>query len=274
MYDKVSSCSSMHHINVLFCDFNVNLITSFSTLLLKSQLLVIPSKKNSEPINIDTHYNNCLISPAKVVKYLAIFIDSDLNFHNHIKYVASKASRVIGVIFKIKHLIPFKTWLSLYYSLIHSFLFYGLLVWGSPYKTYIDILYKIQKKAIKIISGANLFNSATKHFKNLGILKLQGLYKVEVGYFIKRYKRYFSNNLPIEITNFFTPTQSFSSRTTRLASQKLSLSIPRFKTAKLQHTLKYVGAKIWNAIPDKIKNLPISGFKKQYKQYLLKTYTE
>ena len=116
-----------------------------------------------------------------------------------------------------------------------------LLVWGSSYKSYIDILYKIQKKAVKIISGANLFDSSNKHFKKLGILKLQDVYKVEVGYLIKRY---FSNNLPIEIMNFFTPTQSFSSRTTRLASQELSLSIPRFKTAKLQHSLKYVGAKI------------------------------
>ena len=81
----------------------------------KSQLLVIPSKRNFEPINIDVHYNNCSILPENVVKYLGIFIDSDLNFHNHIKYIASKASRAIGVISKIKYLIPFKTLLSLYY---------------------------------------------------------------------------------------------------------------------------------------------------------------
>ena len=121
----------------------------------KPQLLVIPSKKNSKPINIDAHYHRCSISPAKVVKYLEIFIDSDRNFRNHIKYVASKASRAIGVISKMKHLIPFKTLLSLYYSLIHPFLLCGFLVWGSSYKTYIDILCKIQKKAVIIISGAN-----------------------------------------------------------------------------------------------------------------------
>ena len=74
--------------------------------------------------------------------------------------------------------------------------------------------------------------------------------------------------------NFFTPTRSFSSRTTRLALQKLSLSIPCFKTAKLQHSLKYVEAKTWNAIPDEIKNLPMSAFKKKYKQYFLKTYID
>ena len=79
----------------------------------KSQLLVIPSKRNFEPINIDVHYNNCSILPENVVKYLGIFIDSDLNFHNHIKYIASKASRAIGVISKIKYLIPFKTLLSI-----------------------------------------------------------------------------------------------------------------------------------------------------------------
>ena len=237
----------------------------------KSQLLVIPSKRNFEPINIDVHYNNCSILPENVVKYLGIFIDSDLNFHNHVKYIASKASRAIGVISKIKYLIPFKTLLSLYYSLIHPFLLYGLLAWGSSYKTYIDIFYKIQKKAIKILSGANLFDSSTKHFKKLGILKLQDLHKVEVGYLIKRY---FNNNLPIEIMNFFTPTRSFSARTTRLTSQKFSLSIPRFKTVKLQHSLKYVGAKIWNSIPDEIKNLPKSTFKKKYKQYLLTKYTD
>ena len=122
-----------------------------------------------------------------------------------------------------------------------------------------------------LFNSRNLFDSSTKHFKKLGVLKLQDLHKVEVGYLIKRY---FINNLPIKIMNFFTSTRSFSARTTRLTSQKFSLSIPRFKTVKLQHSLKYVGAKIWNFIPDEIKNLPKSTLKKKYKQYLVTIYTD
>ena len=178
----------------------------------KSQLLLTPSKKKSEPINIDAHYNYCSISPAKVVKYLEIIIESDLNFDNHTKYVASKASSAFSVIYKIKHLIPFKTLLSLHCSLIHLFLLYGLLVWSSSYKTHMTYFTKFRKRQQKIIPGENLFDSSTKHFKKLSILKLQDLREVEVGYLIKD----ISEQSSIKNNAFFHTNTKFSSRTTRL----------------------------------------------------------
>ena len=40
------------------------------------------------------------------IKYLGIFIDSNLGWKNHIKHVASKISKTIGTISKLRHFVP------------------------------------------------------------------------------------------------------------------------------------------------------------------------
>ena len=40
-------------------------------------------------------------------------------------------------------------------------------------------------------------------------------------------------------------------------------------SSKTQHSMKYIGAKIWNNIPSDLKNAPYSKFKESYKKFLL-----
>ncbi len=44
----------------------------------------------------------------------------------------------------------------LYYSLIHSHLCYGLLLWGMTYKTYVNQIAVLEKRALRIISISEL----------------------------------------------------------------------------------------------------------------------
>ena len=43
------------------------------------------------------------------VKYLGVIIDSHLSWKFHVDYVAMKISRNIGIISKLRHIVPLKT---------------------------------------------------------------------------------------------------------------------------------------------------------------------
>ena len=55
------------------------------------------------------------------VKYLAVLIDSHLSWKFHIDYVASKLSKIVGIIARLRHFVPFNTLLSIYQSLMFPY---------------------------------------------------------------------------------------------------------------------------------------------------------
>lgn len=57
------------------------------------------------------------------VKYLEILLDSNVSWKFHIEYVASKISKIIGVIARLRHLVPRCILSNIYRSLIFP---YGL----------------------------------------------------------------------------------------------------------------------------------------------------
>ena len=97
----------------------------------------------------------------------------------------------------------------------------------------------------------------------LKILKLTDLYKLKVAQIMFRH---ISNNFPSTFLNLFTKITHVHSRSTRLATKKYSLQIPKFKTAKLQRSFNYQGVKIWNSIPEQVQNLSFCKLKKNYKK--------
>ncbi len=57
----------------------------------------------------------------------------------------------------------------LYYALVYPHLSYELLPWGSPYKTYIDQLVVLQKRAIRIVADSNWIEHTPPIFKRLDL---------------------------------------------------------------------------------------------------------
>ena len=80
-------------------------------------------------------YNNDLkesvpLEQKTFVKYLGILIDNNLSWKYHIDYISSKVSKGIGMIARLRHLVPFATLLNIYRSLIEPYISYGLIAWG------------------------------------------------------------------------------------------------------------------------------------------------
>ena len=97
----------------------------------KPMTLIIPSKVIKPSPDIEIQFLNTSISANDQIKYLGITIDTRLNFEEHIGIVAKKISRSVGVMCKLRNLLPPKALLVLYYSMIHPHLLYGITIWGN-----------------------------------------------------------------------------------------------------------------------------------------------
>ena len=88
-------------------------------------------------------------------RFLGITIDEELSWKPHVNNVCNTVSRNIGMINKLKHCFPQPTLKSLYYAIVYPHLNYGVLAWGNAYKTLMDRLLLLQKKALRIISNTD-----------------------------------------------------------------------------------------------------------------------
>ena len=91
-----------------------------------------------------------------------------------------------------------------YYSRFHSIMTYRLIFWGNSH--YSNIIFRLQKRIIRIIVGIRGRDSCREHFKKLKILPLQSQYILSLLLFVVDNGDYFKVNS--EIHNINTRTKS------------------------------------------------------------------
>ena len=103
----------------------------------KSNFVIFrPAQKriNHQPsIRIPNNNNNngfALLECKDYVKFLGVLIDKNLTWRPHIDHIASKISKIVGIIARLRHHVPLNTLLQIYRSLIFPYTLYGVLVWG------------------------------------------------------------------------------------------------------------------------------------------------
>ena len=196
------------------------------------------------------------------VKFLGVLIDDRLTFKLHYEEVIKKLSRVCGVLWSLKTLLPAKTMLLIYYSLGWSYITYAISAWGRSSMTYISKLQAIQNRIMRIIFGS----SSVDVFKTNGILTINNAYD----YFssIKLYK-----DFNYQTTKYFTDKilefQSSHNYETRFRVNG-NLIIPRFTSARGQKSFIFQSVVFWNTLPLSLKNSPdLRAFKKLLKSFIL-----
>ena len=106
--------------------------------------------------------------------FLGIILDKKLSWINDINMLSNKISKVIGVMYKLKNVLPEYILLILYNGLISSH--YGLTVWGMK----ADQLEILQKKAVRIVTKSNFIAHTDPLFKQLNVLKIKDMFKVKI----------------------------------------------------------------------------------------------
>ena len=170
--------------------------------------------------------------------------------------LCGKVARSLGILYKLRQYLPLKDLIGLYYTFIYPYLVYCNLVWGNTFETHLMPLIILQKKVIRIINHAD-FNSHTNNlFHSNRILKLK-----DINIFLQAVHMYKSD------TSIFQNSHSYNTR------NRDNLNFVFQRTATTQMSLSFSGPKIWNELPDTIKNLPtLHQFKTKLKDYLIDKY--
>jgi hypothetical protein len=154
-------------------------------------------------VNLFINNNNSLVSPDQnlvhpisqvlsssatpSVKFLGVYFDTELNFKYQIHHICSKISRALFV--RCKNLLSSHSLKTLYYSLVHCHLIYGIQIWGYSSATSINTLFKKQKAAIRIVCQEKHSAHKKPLFKSLLILPLPTLVEFFKLQFMQQYVR-------------------------------------------------------------------------------------
>ena len=190
--------------------------------------------------------NNKVIKQEKHIKYLGLFSDSHLCWKYHILHITKKIKRCIGILSKIRFFVSQQVLVQLYYSLIYPFLTYSLTAWGNTYKTSLQPLFILQKKAVRIITFSECKAHSSPLFYRLELLKLFDLIYLDNALFVYDY---YTNKLPAIFHDFFKSIHEVHQYNTILASKK-SYYLPKTRTNYGKFNIRFNGAKIWNSIQD------------------------
>ena len=135
-----------------------------------NNLTINPSKTYALVISpftkLDTHtlnlfYNHHRIDVVRTVKYFGIILDNQLLFKQHIKMLESKLSRYVGILFKLRSYLPKYILSKIYCAFIHSYLNYGLIIWGATPASNLSKLCRILQE----LAGENMHHLFTLHRK-------------------------------------------------------------------------------------------------------------
>ena len=126
---------------------------------------------------------------TRTVRLLGVNIDGRLNFSGHISEVCKKVSHKIGVVMRLRNLIPCNAKLLLYKSFILPHLTYCHLIWHFCKATHTRKLEHLQERALRAVnrSHADSYQDLLKHARlpTLANTRLQDIatvmYKVKNG---------------------------------------------------------------------------------------------
>ena len=93
-------------------------------------MLIGSNKKLANVSSLSLSIFDCDLDSVNKFKYLGIMLASDFTLSDHVEYFFSKVNQRLGLLRRIKHLLPFTARLLFYNSLVLPVFDYGDLVWG------------------------------------------------------------------------------------------------------------------------------------------------
>ena len=224
---------------------------------------------NKKIRNIQIKINDIDIERVADFCFLGLTINEHLTWKTHIDKISSKVSKFNGILNKLKHFLPHQVLRSLYCSLIQSQINYCILAWGFDHNK----LEKYQKKSIRIISCSR-YNAHTEPiFKNMKLLKINDLFKLNL---LKFYQKLVNNLLPLYFEDFKLLTMAdIHSHDTR-NKHVIPSNITRTESAQnsVRNILPIILNNTDNLITSKFLTHSPKGFSDYIKTHMILSYSE
>lgn len=254
----LSANNEVHNIFKWFCCNKLLLNAS------KTQYVVFRSRGKRIPDNIDPlTIGGHLINRSQNVRFLGVTVDDHLTWKDHLSNVCTKVSRSVGVIFKLRFFLPEQTLVTLYNAIIMPHLTYCNVAWGNTYRSHINKLIVLQKKAIRLITNSNYRSPSNPLFVQLQMLPLDELVSMNCLIFMYKSQSAQNNSFLKDAFIVNSTVHSYNTRQRNLIHQPFA----RTQTASNSFVINCI--KEWNKLPQNIRSSPtLPMFKHTCREYL------
>ena len=179
------------------------------------------------------------VKSSDYLKILGVAIDNKLAFSEHISDICKKTSCKVGVLLRLRNLIPWSAKLQLYKSNILPHLTYCDIVWHFCKSSDKKKVERIQERALRAV-----FKSKSETYNDL-LTKagLSSLYQQRLQNIATLMYKVKNRLVPTYITEIFNTTPK------QYNLRNADFNIPRFRTVHYgKHSLRYFGPHLWNKL--------------------------
>lgn len=184
------------------------------------------------------------------VSFLGVKIDQRLTWASQVDQVCARACSGIYALRRLVTLVADDVLRMAYFSLVHSHLTYGMLLWGGSYES--KRAFIVQKKAVRVMVRRGIREHCKQWFRHLNILTLPSTYI---------YVTCLRIHSLVPSLRTHADIHAYNTRGCDL------LLVPFSRTNTAGKNKVNIG--LYNALPNIFKALPLSRFKSQVKLFLI-----
>ena len=172
-------------------------------------------------------------------------------------------SKSIGILSKARKYLNLSCLTTLYYSYVYPLITYCIEVWGSCADQRVQSVFKLQKKAVRIINSSTYNEHTEPIFKILNILQLSKVYIFRITLFMFKC---FHKLVPDVVNDMFVRNEDIHDYNTR---SKFKYHIPSANLTCLRQSVRIKGIYWWNYYFDKLdRNCSFNAYKNSLRKYL------
>ena len=188
--------------------------------------------------NLDLNFQNEPLNMISSDKILGVFVDNNLTWTDHIKYLTKKIASSIWLMSKIKKFLSQDHRVQFYKSYIQPHIDFCNIVWGSSSECNKLKIFRLQKRACKVILDYNVEDSR----EAMSSLKIMSIYDQLYLRKAKFMFKVFNNLTPSYISENFTRRNNLNTSLNLRSSSAGCFIPPKPRTECFKHSLRRYAA--------------------------------
>ena len=239
----------------------------------KTKLIVFRSRKCRKDLTAPAVFlNGVELQQTTNESFLGVQLDETMKWYEHTCKLANNLSRKLGMLSKIKNFVSRRTLKMVYNCFFQPHLIYGIQLWGATFEKGLTRIQKLQKKAIRLITGARKMDHSEPRLKELGILKINDLYKLHTTCLVYDC---LNGDAPAQLQGLFSYAADGTHTSTRSQTSKpldIKIANPIQKPGSvLSSSFICKGLELWNDLPEPLQ---ASASKEALRSKLKKSYLD
>ena len=249
-------------------EINANIALNHVAQYFDSSLLEVNPQKTSFMLFSKMCKNMCfnlaigdeLLTEVQSQRFLGVFCDSSLNWNEQYDYVCKRLSSVLYLLRQYKTFAPQSILMLIYFGLFQTHLTYCITVWGSSSLQNHDRILRLQKSALRIITGGKRLTSCRALFKQLGVLTFPSIF---IFYCIlQTIKTPLLTEMPVKTHNYELRLQN---------DKQFDMQLPHSRLKFVEKKPSVKGALFFNSLPIHLKQLKGKKFRTELYNFLIES---